>query len=221
MAGRRKGAGRPTEGPNDNQIVPVLVRVSPKTKQRLDEERAQRAKELNRTKLSMTQMVELLVTEALDARADRKTVRGQRARALGYLMAMIAELTEKEVGRAWSTDPYTFKLLRCAIDELLGKLAPEGPLTIPASFQKELDELGPDPSDITRNMLTIPEFTAWPRVTGPLLHSLAWAQAKSADERMVGLPKLRDPDAEAAREFILGKLASALLPPIPPRSTKK
>lgn len=210
MAKRRPAPGRPAEGPHENQVVSMLTRVSPETKRRLDQERELRSQQDQR-KISMTQLVETLLKEALAERGARRTGRDQRARALGYLVTMMADAAEKEVGgRSWASDPYTFKMLQCAIDHMLIKLTPEGTFDIPERFRRELEQTGPHPSDVTRAMLTDPEWTAWYRITAPLLHSLGKAQAKYRG----------DQDADAAARLVLEKLAGDLLPPLPRRSTK-
>lgn len=208
MAKRRKGAGRPTEGPHDNQAVTLLTRVTVDTKRRLDQERALRAQQAERKKLSMSQVVETLLKEALTERSRRRTGREVRARALGTLVTMMAERAELEAKLAWSSDPYTFKMLSLAIGYMLDKLAPDGPLVVPERFAKRLEEMGPNPSETTISMMTKPEMTAWNLVAGPILHSLGAAQVRFPADEYVN---------EAAR-LLLERLADDLMPPLSTRS---
>lgn len=201
MAEQRRRRGRPKEGDSD-QIVAILARVSTDTKRRLDAERIARSKEQGR-KLSMTQVVELLLKEALGERDARRTGRTQRARALGYLVRMLADEAERAAdNRSWATDPFTFDMLRHAIGQMLQKLAPTGEFTVPAGFEKQLKEIGPNPSEVTRKQLTDPEWTAWHRVAGPVLAKLGMGAARADNQA-----------AQEAARLIFERLADDLLAP--------
>src|SRR5262245_2030676 len=113
--GRRKGAGRKPAGK-----VAMLVRVDPEVRARLE-------RDAKRAGRSLSFEVELQL-DAISAapRADTHT------RALCYLIAQVAKIAqtlEREAAApqfSWRDNRFDFEAFKCAITQVLDRLAPNG-----------------------------------------------------------------------------------------------
>jgi hypothetical protein len=116
--GKRTGSGRkPLNG--KRKLANFSTRITPELRAALEREAERRGH-------SLSQEVERLLTDSLQAPKRNKEVWGEdRNLGLAHLVNRAAQMIEGHTGESWMTNDYTFRALRSAVEELFRILATE------------------------------------------------------------------------------------------------
>jgi len=123
---RAPGAGRKPRGPFSEKRATFTTRITKAT--RRDLEHAAR-----KSGLSISQLAERLLRLSL----QRPSSGGLHNRALGHVVAILAERIEEDTGAGWLSDPFTGLALIHAVEALLFHFAAvsDGTAPIPAAVE--------------------------------------------------------------------------------------
>jgi hypothetical protein len=131
--GKRKGAGRKPTGK-----VAMLVRVDPSVRARLE-------RDAKRAGRSLSNEAELALSDAFRA-AEQPTA---ETKALCYLIKQVVEAARNQERTAdpefsWRDNRFDFEAFRCAVIEVLDRLAPAGEVDGPSRYRgrRSAEEFG-------------------------------------------------------------------------------
>jgi len=128
---RGPGAGRKRIG--KEPAVHFNTRIDPEIRQWLEQE-------AERNKRSLSQEIARRLRDSVDLGKQQKQ-KGPPA-ALGRLIAHLASGVERATGgRRWRNDAFTGEALRTAIDVVLQRLIPTGPIEIPETVKQNAEAL--------------------------------------------------------------------------------
>ena len=129
---RAAGGGRKPKGPIKGKKALLATRITPGMRRTLEWE-------ARRRKWSLSQVIEVLLQEALGPKPSGKprdwALDKPRNRALGYTVSRLAASIERETGESWRRDKFTFEEVKAAIDTFLFAFAPGGAMKVPPRIE--------------------------------------------------------------------------------------
>jgi hypothetical protein len=138
---RTGGAGRKPQGEFRGKSATFTTRITPELRKALERE----AKKNSR---SLSQEVERRLVDSIQRpKILERALGAPQNRALGIVVARLAESVESTTGERWRQNPFAFQSLQFAITLVLDRLAPAGPVQVPPQIEKlaaGLDRIAPE-----------------------------------------------------------------------------
>lgn len=127
---RAPGGGRKPEGPFKGKTATLTTRITSELRSALDRE----AKRNNR---SLSQEVEQRLRQSIDQPKQQGKILGAPHNpAFASIVARLAANIELVTGENWRKDAFSFQALKSAIEFAFSKLAPNGPVRVPARIKQ-------------------------------------------------------------------------------------
>jgi hypothetical protein len=156
--GRAPGAGRKPRGEYPGKTETLTTRIRPETRKGLECAAAKHER-------SLSQEVETGLRFYLSA---LKLDRGRHIRALGEIVALLAQRIESKTGEHWNKDVFTGEALRRGIDVLVSHFAPGGTPVTPTRVKEAAAKMVGDAGEAYRSPIGLGETEAG--------HVMAWVE---------------------------------------------
>jgi hypothetical protein len=141
MGKRGPGGGRKPEGPFKRKTAQLTTRITWELRSALDREKKRRD-------WSLSQVVEYLLRQSIEApKPSDKALGAARNRALGLIVRRLAASIETNTGEDWRKDMFSFEALKSAIEIVLSRLSPDGPVKVPPRIGRSAASLKPHRSE--------------------------------------------------------------------------
>lgn len=126
---RAPGGGRKPRGEFRGKSATLTTRITPELRQGLE-------REARRNKRSLSQEVERRLRDSLAyPEKVRKAWGAPHVHALARLVSRAVSNIEWSTGKRWHADLFTGQAVRVAIEVILNRIVPEGPMVIPERIE--------------------------------------------------------------------------------------